>query len=117
MQWQSAASPTTTLNQTTTSTTSKDNTPKPYSQYDIALIKGYCGITATKDIPIIWALFKTSKDREDHRLNMQKRMQVWSKNNGIPINHSVFLHSETIEDIIKLRLNPGGASATLKTGE
>ena len=61
--WQLAAPPTTMLNQATASTTSIDNSPKPYSQYDIAPIKDYCGIITMKDIPIIWALFKTSKDR------------------------------------------------------
>jgi hypothetical protein len=117
-QWQSATASSHTQQSTIVSAAAKENhTPKPYSTYDIAAIKGYCGITATSDIPIIWALFKTSKDREDHRLNIQKRMAVWSKENGIPIDHSIFLASDTIDDIVKLRPNPGGASATVKTGE
>ena len=116
-QWQAAAANNIGSLHTAGPTSSKEQPPKPYSAYDIATIKGYCGITNTEDIPIIWALFKTSKDREDYHLNIQKCMTVWSKANGTPIDHGMFLSSDTIDDIVKLRPNPGGSSATLKTGE
>ena len=35
----------------------------------------------------------------------------------IPIDQSTFFLKETIEDIVKLRPNPGGATASLKTAE
>jgi hypothetical protein len=63
---QPTATPTTTPNQTGKGTSSKDNAIKPYSQYDVATIKDFCGITRTSEIPVIWTLFKTSKDNEDH---------------------------------------------------
>ena len=90
----------------------KDNAIKPYSSYDMA-----CAVADKKQIPVIWGLFKTSKEVEDHRLNISKCMAVWAKENGIPIDQSIFFLKETIEDIVKLRPNPGGATASLKTAE
>jgi hypothetical protein len=95
----------------------KESTNKPYSVYDTAALMGFCGVTDVRQLPVIWGLFKTSKEVEDHRLNIAKRMALWSKTHGIPIDHSVFFVKETIEDIIKLRSNPGGATASLKTAE
>ena len=95
----------------------KDTAIKPYSVYDTAALMGFCGITDKKQIPVIWGLFKTSKKVEDHRLNLSKCMAVWSKTQGIPIDHSIFFLKDTIEDIVKLRSNPGGATASLKTAE
>jgi hypothetical protein len=81
---------------------------KPYSVYETAALMGFCGITDKTQIPVIWGLFKTSKEVKDHRLNIAKRMAVWLGANGIPIDHSIFFLKETIEDIVKLRSNPGG---------
>jgi uncharacterized membrane protein YgcG len=80
-------------------------------------LMGFCGINDKRHIPVIWGLFKTSKEVDDHRLNISKRMAVWSRANGIPIDHSTFFLKETIEDIVKIRSNPGGATASLKTAE
>ena len=62
---------------------------KPYSVYETAALMGFCGITDKTQIPVIWGLFKTSKEVKDHRLNIAKRMAVWLGANGIPIDHSI----------------------------
>lgn len=88
-----------------------------YTDYQVAVIKGYCGLRETAAIPVIWALFQTSKHTEDHRLNLEKKMREWSMLHGIEIDHGVFFSKETIEDIVKLRPNPGDGHPTLKTAE
>jgi hypothetical protein len=95
----------------------KDGTALIYTDYQVAVIKGYCGLRDTGAIPIIWALFQTSKHTEDHRLNLEKRMREWATMNGVEIDHGVFFSKETIEDIVKLRPNPGDGHPTLKTAE
>jgi len=95
----------------------KEGTATVYTKYQVAVIKGYCGLRDTGAIPTIWALFQTSKHTEDHRLNLEKRMREWSTLNGTEINHGVFFSKDTIDDIVKLRPNPGDGHPTLKTGE
>jgi hypothetical protein len=95
----------------------KESTTTIYTDYQVAVIKGYCGLRDTGAIPIIWALFQTTKHTEDHRLNLEKKMREWSTLNGIEIDHGVFFSKETIEDIVKLRPNPGDGHPTLKTAE
>jgi hypothetical protein len=82
----------------------KEETATLYTKYQVAVIKGYCGLRDMAAIPIIWARFQTSKHTEDHR-------------NGTEINHGVFFLKETIEDIVKLRPNPGDGHHTLKTAK
>jgi hypothetical protein len=51
----------------------KDGTATMYTEYQVAVIKGYCGLRDTAAIPVIWALFQTLKHTEDHRLNLEKK--------------------------------------------
>jgi hypothetical protein len=95
----------------------KETTATVYTEYQVAVIKGYCGLRDTGAIPVIWALFQTSKHTEDHRLNLEKRMREWSAIHGVEIDHGVFFSKETIDDIVKLRPNPGDGHPTLKTAE
>lgn len=68
-------------------------------------------------MPGIWKLFKTSKEADDHRLNIARGMHQWSQDNGIPIDRSIYLSKESVEDIIKMRFNPVGMGGTLSTCE
>jgi hypothetical protein len=63
-----------------------------------------------------WKLVKTTKETEDHRMkNLYRKMAEWSKKTGIDINRGIFFPKDTIDDIVKLRFNPVGISATLTT--
>ena len=96
---------------------SKEGSTTIYTKYQVAVIKGYCGLRETAAIPTIWALFQTSKHMEDQRLNLEKRMRQWSTLNGTEIDHGVFFSKETIEDIVKLKPNPGDGHPMLKMAE
>jgi hypothetical protein len=78
---------------------------------------GFCGETDPTLMPGIWKLFKTSKEADDHRLNIARAMRQWSQDKGIPIDRSIYLSKETVEDIIKMRFNPVGLGGTLSTCE
>jgi hypothetical protein len=95
----------------------KETAVTMYTNYQVAAIKGFCGLRDTNAIPVIWARFQTSKHTDDHRLNVDKRMKEWSTQRGIEIDQGVFFSKETIDDIVKLRPNPGDGHPTLKTGE
>ncbi len=73
-----------------------------YTNYQVAVIKGFCGLRETNVIPVIWVLFQTSKHTKDRLLNIDKQMKVWSAQRGIKIDHGVFYPKETIDDIVKL---------------
>ena len=66
-------------------------------------------------LPEFWKLVKTTKATEDHRMNLYQKMAEWSKKMGIDINRGIFFPKDSIDDIVKLRFNPMGISATLTT--
>jgi hypothetical protein len=90
---------------------------KAYTQYEVAKLMGYARENDAAQLPYIWKLFKTTKETDDHRTNLHREMLTWSQSNGIAIDRSVFFSKETMEDIVKMRFNPVGLSATLTTCE
>ena len=98
-----------------TNTTTSEDKIKPYTQYEMAALYGFIGSTNREDIPDIWKLFKTSKEIEDHRLNIAREMRKWSKSMGIEIDRTMFLPKDVIDDLVKLRFNPVGVHVSLKS--
>jgi hypothetical protein len=93
----------------------KDGTATVYTEYQVAVIKGYCGLRDMGAIPTIWALFQTRKHTEDHWLNLKKRMQEWSTMHGTEIDHGVFFSKDTIDDIVAMA-KPGGWPPDIENG-
>jgi hypothetical protein len=42
----------------------------PYTQYQVAMLAGYCNEFDTAQLPEFWKLVKTTKETEDHRMNL-----------------------------------------------
>lgn len=63
---------------------------KAYTQYEVAKLMGYARETETAQLPYIWKLFKTSKEVDDHRMNLHRQMLEWSRAEGIAIDRSIF---------------------------
>jgi hypothetical protein len=91
--------------------------PSLYTEYQVAVIKGHCGMRETASIPVIWALFQTTKHFKDHRLNLDKRMKEWLAQNGVEIDHGVFFAKDTIDNIVKVRPSPGDGHSTPKAAK
>jgi hypothetical protein len=74
---------------------------KPYSQYDEAKLMGYCNEWDPSQLPQIWKMFKTTKETEDHRMNLERAIKEWSQAQGIEVDRSIFFSKETVDDIVK----------------
>jgi hypothetical protein len=94
-----------------------DEKVKAYSPYDQAKLMGYCNEWDPAQLPNIWKLFKTTKETDDHRDNLERAMKEWSQQQGIEIDKSIFFTKETMDDIVKMHFNSVGLSATLTTCE
>jgi hypothetical protein len=58
-------------------------------------------------------VIQTTKDTEDHRLNLHQRMNMWAQQEGIEIDSGVFFSKDTIKDIVELWPNPADGYASL----
>lgn len=105
--------------QNTNGAAEKSDTEKvtPYTQYQVAKLTGYCNEFDTAQLLEFLKLVKTTKETEDHRMNLYRKMAEWSKKMGIDIDRGIFFTKETIDDIVKLRFNSAGICATLTSCE
>jgi hypothetical protein len=46
---------------------------KPYTQYEIAKLAGYCNEFEPAQLPEFWKLVKTTKEADDHRMNLHRK--------------------------------------------
>lgn len=90
---------------------------KPYSTYEVSKLMGYCQETDPAQLPEIWKLFKTTKEVDDHRMNLHREMAEFASKEGIGIDRSIFFAKELIEDIVKMRFDPVGITGTLASCE
>jgi hypothetical protein len=101
----------------TTAAAQAEEKVKAYTQYEVAKLMGYARENDPAQLPYIWKLFKTSKEADDHRMNLHREMMTWSQEKGIAMDRSIFFAKETIEDIVKMRFNPVGLATSLATCE
>jgi hypothetical protein len=90
---------------------------KPYSPYDEAKLMGYCNEWDPAKLPQIWKMFKTTKETDDHWMNIERAIREWSQTQGGEIDRSIFFSKETVDNIVKMRFNSVGLGATLTTCE
>jgi hypothetical protein len=95
----------------------KSEEGKTLNDYDVAALCGFCGVSDPGQCPAIYPMFKTSKNVEDARANIMKGMEMFSKEEGIEIDRSIFLSEEVIKDIMKVRPNPFGTVGTAETSD
>ena len=96
------------VNPTTTSTPTKgEGAGKHYEDFDIAAIKGFCGVTEVLDMADIWGYFQTTKSSKEHRNMIMTRMKKWAQENSFKIDPAIFFPLSIVEDIVSLSLNPG----------
>lgn len=51
---------------------------KVYSTFQLAKLKGFCGVLDNCDIPPIWDYFRTTKDVDAHRTKLLECMSQWA---------------------------------------
>lgn len=80
---------------------------RTYSDDKIAMLKGYCGILDTAQIPRIWYIFQTTKEITSHRHHLRTVMERWAKQTGHEIDKAPFFMETTVKDIVGMHFNPG----------
>ncbi len=85
---------------------------KLYSKNNVAVLKGYCGVTNPAGIPTIWDSSMQTWEIVSHRHNLRVTMFKWAKDTGKDIDKSPFFTKQTLKDIVSLQFNPGEAIPT-----
>jgi hypothetical protein len=50
---------------------------RPYSLFQLAKLKGFCGVHENCDIPPIWDYYHSTKDVDAHRTKLLEEMGQW----------------------------------------
>jgi hypothetical protein len=86
-------------------------------EYDVAALKGWCGVEDIQKVPAAWCLFKTSKNPVHARTNIMSGMKQWSESFGIEISTNILFTEDQIKDILKMEPNPSGCVGTSKASD
>jgi hypothetical protein len=90
---------------------------KAYSTFQLAKLKGFCGVLDNCDIPPIWDYFRTTKDVDAHRTKLLECMGQWAREHEISITRGLYFEKSTMDEITKMEFNPGSATAYFATAE
>jgi hypothetical protein len=101
----------------TEDTTRLADDSKTYSTFQLAKLKGFCGVLDNCDIPPIWDYLRTTKDVDAHRTKLLECMGQWAREHEISITRGLYFEKSTMDEITKLEFNPGSATAYFATAE
>jgi hypothetical protein len=83
----------------------KSEESKPYNEFDMAALMGYCGVTQPDHVPGLWPQLKQAKKVADQRALILNAMEQWAYDERKEIDTAFFLSKEVVEDIIKIQPN------------
>jgi hypothetical protein len=90
---------------------------KPYSEYQLAKLKGYSCVRSESLLQPIWTYFKENKEVDAQRTQLMEEMRQWARRNDVQINRSIYFEKATMDDITKMDFGPGTPTAHLHTAE
>jgi hypothetical protein len=102
--------------QTTDSAKSSDE-QKPYSEFQVAKLKGFSCVRNEENLQPIWDYFRSTKDVDAQRTKLLQEMRAWARTHDVQINRSLYFDKSTMDDITKLEFCPGTPTAYLSTAE
>jgi hypothetical protein len=85
--------------------TKKSEESKPYDEWDIAALMGYCNVSSPDEVPAIWPKLKVTKKAVDQRAAIVNAMEQWSFEERKEIDTAFFLSKDVLEDILKIQPN------------
>jgi hypothetical protein len=88
-----------------------------YSPFQLAKLKGFCGVYDNTNIPPIREYFKSTKDVDAHRTKLLGEMHSWARENEITITRGLYFEKSTMDEMVKLDFNPGAATAYFAMAE
>jgi hypothetical protein len=90
---------------------------KPYSEYQLAKLKGFCCVRTNAGLPEIWDYFKSTKEVDAHRTQLVEEMKRWATANEVQINRGIYFDKSTMDDFVKMDFCPGTPTAYITTAE
>ena len=88
-----------------------------YDVYQVAALRGFCGVQDIRSLPPIWALFQNSKSTDSHSAELWKRMTKWARANFVPIDKGVRFSVQSVKEITDLKFTPGDGEALFRSAE
>lgn len=62
---------------------------KPYSEYQLAKLKGFSCIRNEAHLQPIWEYFRSTKDVDAQRTKLLQEMRLWARTHDVQINRSL----------------------------
>lgn len=90
---------------------------KPYSEFQLAKLKGFSCVRNDEHLQPIWEYFRSTKDVDAQRTQLLQEMRRWARNHDVQINRSLYFDKSTMDDFTKLEFCPGTPTAYLATAE
>ena len=78
------------------------------SEYALAALMGYAGVTSWRELPGLYPVIKSIKDNTEAREVILQGMTAWSVKNGIEISENLYFPEELIKNIRAVKPNPTG---------
>ena len=69
------------------------------------------------NLPEIWEYFKSTKDVDAQRTQLQVGMKEWARQHDVQINRGVYFNITTMDEIMRMEFCPGTPTAYLATAE
>lgn len=92
-----------------------------YDKFQMAIIQGFAHAPSIHGVPVIWALFQSSKNLETHKDTLRRRMKAWAvgpdREVQVPIERSLFIPDASMKEILSLDFNPGGILAEAEAAD
>jgi hypothetical protein len=85
----------------------------------VARLKDACGVMQAKDIPTIWYVIQSTKGKvyDSYQDHITKAIISWCRTHIMERDKSIFLKQQFLDDLVKLRFNPGGPVAQYESAD
>jgi hypothetical protein len=92
---------------------------KGFDRDQVARLKDACGVMQAKNIPTIWYAIQSTKGKayDTYRDHITKAITSWCRTHNMERDKSIFLKQQFLDDLVKLRFNPGGRVAQYESAD
>ena len=92
---------------------------KGFNRNQVARLKDACGVMQVKDIPTIRYVIQSTKGKayDIYRDHITKAITSWCHMHNMERDKFIFLKQQFLDDLVKLRFNPGGCVAQYESSD
>ena len=95
----------------------QDAVAKPYSNFQLAKLKGFSCVRNKALLQPIWQYFHSTKEVDTQCTQLLEEMRAWARKNNVHINRSIYFDKALMDDFTKMEFGLGTATAYLNTAE